>query len=87
MRLKDQVAIVTGGGGGIGEGICMCLAREGAQVAVCDIDRELAGKVAARIETAGGKALAVKTDVRSPEECKSLIDTTRYICLNAGSVV
>ncbi len=44
MRLKDRVAIVTGGGGGLGEGICMCLALEGAHVVVSDIDKHLAGQ-------------------------------------------
>ena len=57
MRLKDQVAVVTGGGGGLGEGICLCLAREGAHVVVSDVDQELAEKVAAKIEEKGRKAM------------------------------
>ncbi len=76
MRLKDKVAIVTGGGGGIGEGICLCLSREGARVVVSDIDQKLADKVAKKITEGGGRALAVKTDVRMAEECNSLVDVT-----------
>jgi NAD(P)-dependent dehydrogenase (short-subunit alcohol dehydrogenase family) len=76
MRLENQVAIVTGGGGGIGEGICLCLAREGAPVVVSDIDIDSANVVAATIKEAGGQALAVKTDVRIANECEALIETT-----------
>ena len=45
MRLSDTVAIVTGGGGGLGEGIGLCLARAGAQVVVSDLSLENAEKV------------------------------------------
>lgn len=65
MRLKDRVAIVTGGGGGIGEGICLCLAREGAHVVVGDQNRTSAERVAVEILKMGRRALAVQTDVRS----------------------
>ena len=64
MRLKDKVAVVTGGGGGLGEGICLCLAREGAHVVVSDVKRDLAEKVAAEVKEMGSKSLALQTDVR-----------------------
>jgi meso-butanediol dehydrogenase / (S,S)-butanediol dehydrogenase / diacetyl reductase len=75
MRLKDQVAVVTGGGGGLGEGICLCLAREGAHVVVSDVKQELAESVAKKIEEMGVKSLVVQTDVRMADQCESLIGT------------
>ncbi len=74
MRLQDKVSIVTGGGGGIGEGICLCLAREGAHVIVSDVKLNLAEKVAAEVKEKGRKALAVQTDVRIAAQCQDLID-------------
>lgn len=76
MRLKDQVAIVTGGGGGLGEGICLCLAREGAHVAVSDVDLKLAETVAQKVEETGRKSLAFKADVRVPHQCETLVNGT-----------
>jgi NAD(P)-dependent dehydrogenase (short-subunit alcohol dehydrogenase family) len=73
MLLKDQVAVVTGGGGGIGEGICLCLAREGAQVLVSDLNAERAGKVSEKVKGMGQKSLALKTDVRFEAECNHLV--------------
>lgn len=73
MRLKDRVAIVTGGGGGLGEGICVCLAREGAHVVVSDLKIEAAEKVAARVKSLGGKAMAVQTDVRRADSCQEMV--------------
>lgn len=76
MKLENQVAIVTGGGGGLGEGICLRLAREGADVVVSDIQLGLAEKVAAGVREMGRKALAVKTDVSKAADCRTLIDRT-----------
>ena len=76
MRLKDQVAVVTGGGGGLGEGICLCLAREGAHVVVSDVQEGLAEKVSAKIQEAGQESMAIQTDVRIADEVQALIDTT-----------
>ena len=73
MRLKDKTAIVTGGGGGLGEGIALCFAREGADVVVSDIDMVLAEKVAEKVGAAGRNALAVQTDVRSLEQVEEMV--------------
>lgn len=66
MRLKDKVAIVTGGGHGIGRGYCLRLADEGAKVVVADIDMAGAEAVAKTIQSQGGEALALRTDVSDP---------------------
>ncbi len=65
MRLKDQVAMITGGARGIGRSIALLFAQEGAQIAVCDINLEEAAKTCGDIEVLGRKALAVKMDVTS----------------------
>jgi NAD(P)-dependent dehydrogenase (short-subunit alcohol dehydrogenase family) len=63
MKLQGQAAIVTGAGRNIGEEVAHTLAREGATVAVVDLDRERAERVAADINAAGGKAKAFVCDV------------------------
>jgi 3-oxoacyl-[acyl-carrier protein] reductase len=75
MRLKDRVAIVTGAGGGLGEGICLCLAREGARVVASDVRYEAAEAVDEKIRARGQESIAVKTDVRSRQECMDLAET------------
>jgi NAD(P)-dependent dehydrogenase (short-subunit alcohol dehydrogenase family) len=62
MRLRDKVAIVTGGASGIGKAMCMALAREGARVAIADIDDHKAKEAAAEVG-AHGKAVVVRVDV------------------------
>ncbi|MEW6265966.1 MAG: SDR family NAD(P)-dependent oxidoreductase [Thermodesulfobacteriota bacterium] len=76
MRLKDKAAVVTGGGGGLGEGICLCLAQEGAQVVVSDLNEELAESVAAKAREKGVQALAVQTDVTQEADVQKLIEVT-----------
>jgi len=67
-RVEGKVAIVTGGAGGIGSATARALAREGASVAVLDIDRSGAERVAAEIVAAGGVALAVSADLSQEPE-------------------
>ena len=61
--LSGKVAIVTGGGSGIGEAICHALARHGAEVCIVDIDIEQAGRVQAAIAAEGGRAAVFPCDV------------------------
>ncbi|MEI8167179.1 MAG: SDR family NAD(P)-dependent oxidoreductase, partial [Chloroflexales bacterium] len=73
MRLKDKVALVTGGGQGIGKSIALTFAREGALVAVADINMTAAQAVAAEIEKAGGQAKAISIDVSRSESVDAAI--------------
>ncbi len=63
MRLENRIAVVTGGGSGIGAAICQAFAQEGARVAVTDSRRQAAEDVAAGIRQAGGQAEAWAMDV------------------------
>jgi sorbitol-6-phosphate 2-dehydrogenase len=76
--LKDRVALVTGGAQGLGEGLCLRLARAGCDVVVADLREEQAGAAAARIgaET-GRRAIAVRADVTREEDVAALFDRTR----------
>ena len=73
-RLGGKVAIVTGGGGGIGGATARALARHGAAVAVVDVDEEAAGSVATTIEGAGGQALPRQADVSQEAQVEAVID-------------
>jgi len=73
MKLQGRSAYVTGGGGGIGRGIAIALAREGASVAVGDIDVAGAAKVADEIGDMGGKAIAMPIDVTKFSDAAALV--------------
>jgi NAD(P)-dependent dehydrogenase (short-subunit alcohol dehydrogenase family) len=89
--LRGRVAVVTGGGSGIGRGIALGLAAEGMTVAVADLQRASAEKMAAEIRSAGGRALALGVDVTSVESlaaaAKEIVSQTggvNLLCANAG---
>ena len=74
MRVKGKSIIVTGSGGGIGEGIAQRLAEEGASVVVNDINPALGEKVAAGIRAAGGQAQFFAADVTQDAGMKALVE-------------
>jgi NAD(P)-dependent dehydrogenase (short-subunit alcohol dehydrogenase family) len=74
MRLENKVALITGGGSGIGEASSGLFAREGAAVGVCDLNADTAESVAARIRNAGGRAIALQADVTSRDDVQRVVD-------------
>jgi NAD(P)-dependent dehydrogenase (short-subunit alcohol dehydrogenase family) len=70
--IAGKVAIVTGAGGGIGEGYAKGLASHGAKVVVAEIKKENGERVAEEIRTSGGDALFVEVDVGSPESTTAM---------------
>ncbi|MCL7940552.1 SDR family oxidoreductase [Halomonas sp. ATCH28] len=73
MRLKNKTGVVTGGGSGIGRGICIKLAEEGAKVAIADIDMTGADETLRLIREIGGEAICIRADVTSVEESENMI--------------
>jgi NAD(P)-dependent dehydrogenase (short-subunit alcohol dehydrogenase family) len=74
--LAGKVAVVTGGGGGIGRAISETFAAHGAKVVVAEIDADRASETVAAIRAERGEALAQPVDVRQPDEVASLADAT-----------
>jgi NAD(P)-dependent dehydrogenase (short-subunit alcohol dehydrogenase family) len=78
MRHTDRVAIITGGGNGIGQATCEYMAQLGCTVIVADIKEDDARKVAEGIQKNGGKALAMKVDVTNKADVEKMVaDTLR----------
>jgi NAD(P)-dependent dehydrogenase (short-subunit alcohol dehydrogenase family) len=76
MRLKDKVAIVTGGGAGIGEAIALKYAQEGARVVVAEINPDRGQSTLQAIHKLGGEGLFAQTDVSSEDQVKEMVRTT-----------
>jgi 3-oxoacyl-[acyl-carrier protein] reductase len=74
MRLKDRVAIVTGGGFGIGQSYSVALAREGARIVIADVNDAAMEESLAAVEAAGGEAVTVHTDVSDENSTLAMVD-------------
>jgi 3-oxoacyl-[acyl-carrier protein] reductase len=76
MRLQDKVAIVTGGGQGIGRATAITFAREGAKVVVADMNEQATKAVADEITSSGGQALPVVVNVTQSDSVDALVQAT-----------
>jgi meso-butanediol dehydrogenase/(S,S)-butanediol dehydrogenase/diacetyl reductase len=76
MKLEGKIALVTGGGRGLGEGIVKSLAEAGCDVAVVDIIEENAKKVAEDVKTLGRRAIALKVDVTKWDQVQKMVKDT-----------
>ena len=73
MKLIDRIAVVTGAGSGIGRATALMFAREGARVAVVDLEEATAKATAEEIERAGGQALAIRADVSKAADNEAVV--------------
>jgi NAD(P)-dependent dehydrogenase (short-subunit alcohol dehydrogenase family) len=76
MRLKDKTAIITGAGSGMGRAMALLFAREGARIAVADLNEASALETAAMITNDGGRARALQCDVADSAGVKHMVDAT-----------
>jgi NAD(P)-dependent dehydrogenase (short-subunit alcohol dehydrogenase family) len=79
MRLKDRVALITGGTSGIGEATAILFGKEGARVTITGRDEKRGHAVAEKIVNDGGKALFIRSDVRKADECDQAVNETLRI--------
>ena len=77
MKLKDKVALVTGGGQGLGKSIALAMAKEGASVVICDINTETLAETTKEIEGLGRPSLGLRCDVSSSESVQQIFSAIR----------
>jgi NAD(P)-dependent dehydrogenase (short-subunit alcohol dehydrogenase family) len=76
MQLKDKIAVVTGGGMGIGQATALALAREGAHIAILDVDMEAAHVTASQVKDLGRETLIFEADVTNPTDIDKATERT-----------
>src|SRR5260370_2658205 len=76
MRLKDKIALITGGTSGIGEATALLFAKEGAKVAITGRSQPRGAALVEQIRKANGEAVFVPTDVSVTAECESAVNQT-----------
>jgi NAD(P)-dependent dehydrogenase (short-subunit alcohol dehydrogenase family) len=74
MKLEGKIALITGAGSGIGQAIALLFAREGADIAVDDIDLTSAEKTAEAVKKTGRRAIAIQADVAKDGEVNAMVD-------------
>ena len=75
-KLENRIALVTGSGRGVGRGVALAMAAEGAAIGLIDLDAETVAATADLIEAEGGRAIAVHGDVALRADCQRAIDRT-----------
>ena len=75
-RLRDKVALITGGASGLGRAGSMLFARQGCSVAVADINLSNAQRIVQAVTDQGGRAIAVEVDVRQSDQVQAMVDQT-----------
>jgi len=75
-KLESRIALVTGAGRGIGRGVALALAEEGARVGLIDIDGETVAETARMLEAQGAKALSIQGDVGRRADCEAAVART-----------
>ena len=73
MRLKNKIALITGGSSGIGKETCLLFAKEGAKVVVVDINEDAGNATVEEIKNAGGEAIFCRADVSKSADCEAMI--------------
>ncbi len=76
MKLANKVALITGAASGMGKSAALIFAKEGAKVAVVDIDAQQVQQTASEIANAGGQALALRADVSKSEDVQKMVEDT-----------
>ncbi|WP_199242649.1 SDR family NAD(P)-dependent oxidoreductase [Desulfosporosinus fructosivorans] len=75
-RFKGKIAIVTGGGSGIGRAACLALAKAGAKVTVVDLVQELGSETVTLVNHEGGEAIFIQADVSKTEDVQRYVHET-----------
>ncbi len=93
QELNGKIAVITGGGSGIGRALALAFAEEGMAIAIGDIERESAEAVADEVRAKGQRAIAVRCDVTDLDSVRALAEATKaglgafhVVCNNAGVV-